>query len=215
MPRTVIQMFGQGLPCSMVQLGSLTIDPMQPWTEVLNPFRPLPDSHIADTVDTKIRDSFKNAKNTQFGGFLSKVLKLAVSSEDTKETRIDAIQRRTSYLLNHENTFNFLTDEVAAPPKVIEWLQNRVNRRQDILMVVRTITFTDANVLSEDMTAYSAQGDASLSPTQAIPALAPLGDVADIGVNVRAHGERSVSDGFQAVGDRIYGMEYQIGRAHV
>lgn len=193
----------------MVQLGSLTIDGIQPWVDILHPSRHIPPLYIHEAVDAKIRESVKKATNAKFKTFLTKVLKFAISSEDTQEARVEAARRIIRYLGNHEQAFDFLTDEATAGDSVREWLQKRVSRRQDILMIVRTDTFVNANVLSGHVINHSMESDASFSPSQAIPGLSALGDVAGVGVTFEAKREREVSDRFHAVGDRIYAVEYR------
>lgn len=135
------------------------------------------------------------------------MLKFAISSEDTQEARIEAVRRIICYLGNHEQAFDFLTDEATAGDSVQEWLQKRVSRRQDILMIVRTDTVVNANVLSGHGINHSMESDASFSPSQAIPGLSALGDVAGAGVTFGTKREREVSDRFHAVGDGVCAVE--------
>lgn len=209
MPKTLLRIFSQGLSHDMAQLGSLTIDPIQPWSDVLHPNSPLPPAYVASTLDQRVRDTFKRAENHHFKLFLTRALQLSAISEDAFDARVNSMTRIVRYLINHEQAFEVLMSGTEKDTRVREWIQKRVDRRQDILMIVRTDTFVDSSVMAINGSSVSVQAEMSVSASQVVQGIQVPDDATQVGVDIGGRKSCEETNGYEAAGERIFAVEYR------
>jgi len=210
MHKTVLWTFDRGLDDNtMVHLGSLTIDVVQPWTEILHPAVPLPSEHSGSTEDTKVRNTIKRAKNHSFGVFLSKLLKADIDSERSLDARLSSLKRVTQYVVNHEEAFEYLMRQGESNARVKDWIQKRVDRRQDVMMIVRMDKYVDSSVEAGRTSTSTASGELSISASQLAQGIPIPDDLTQIGARAALGKSDEETDSYEAAGGRIYAVEYR------
>lgn len=200
------------LPKDAVKLGRLVLSIKYPEQDFCDPDPEVNDVATAATSTTTTNvENFKHfASQTRDASFQAVLTSLVLGTAGVRadaQVEICAPACVTRALADSSRFFEGLCEA----PRVRNWLERALRRRQSVFLVTGIKTVTDANVGVELTKGKEASGEVRLPVDAAaagVPAMLP-GGLMDVGAGVSASRQAVEKTGFDAPGEQIFAVQYR------